>query len=363
MTSTILNIKLSQCDYDIFINDEKFDFDGIAENLNNRKIAIISNDVVAPLYLSQVKQSLSQYNDQIFTVILPDGEHHKNLQSYELIMNFLAEHQFNRTDLLVSLGGGVICDMTGFAAACWMRGIDFIQVPTSLLSQVDASVGGKTGVNHEKGKNLIGAFHQPIAVIINTSTLKTLPAKEYQSGLGEVIKYAFINQIDFKEWLKNNCQSILQQDANVLTSMVAKCCEYKADIVEQDEKESGVRALLNLGHTFGHAIETYTGYDTYAHGEAVAIGMVMAAELSELLNVTAVTNLRKELEKILQDFHLQTMLPVSIDANALVRLMRLDKKVINNKHRLILLKDVGKAYIQRDVCEEQILQAIINCQH
>ncbi len=363
MSSTIVNINLGHQAYDIVISQDGFDFNHIKDLLPNRKIAIISNDVVAPLYLSQVKKSLSQYTDQIFPLVLADGEQHKNMSSFSTIMNFLADHQFNRSDLLISLGGGVICDMTGFAAACWMRGVDFIQIPTSLLSQVDASVGGKTGVNHEKGKNLIGAFHQPKAVIINTSTLKTLPVKEYQSGLGEVIKYAFINQVEFKTWLQSNCQLILKQDVEVLTSLVAKCCQFKADIVEQDEKESGIRALLNLGHTFGHAIETHTGYDTYTHGEAVAIGMVMAAELSDLLKVTTTNNLRKELEKVLQDFHLQTMLPVTIDANALVQLMRSDKKVINNKHRLILLRDVGKAFIQRDVCEEQILQAIINCQH
>ncbi|MBL4660905.1 MAG: 3-dehydroquinate synthase [Alcanivoracaceae bacterium] len=362
MTSKIVNINLSSCSYDIFINDSYFDFSALQDLLCNRKIAIISNDIVAPLYLDDLKSTLSDYKDSIFSHILADGEHNKNLQGWNSILDFLAENNFNRSDLLISLGGGVICDMTGFAAASWMRGIDFMQVPTSLLAQVDASVGGKTGINHKMGKNLIGAFHQPQAVIINTSTLKTLPLREYKSGLGETVKYGLINKPQFTTWLTNNATVINNQETSVLTQLIAKCCQYKAEIVQQDEKESGIRALLNLGHTFAHAIETYTQYTTYTHGEAVAIGMVMAAELSDLINISDSHNLRKELEKHLQDFHLKIMLPKAIDANKLVELMRLDKKVINNRHRLILMKSIGNAFIQKDVCEKDILQSIKNCQ-
>lgn len=362
MRSKIVNVKLSSCNYSIFINDDEFDFSQIGHLLTDRKIVVITNDIVAPLYLEALKSALVSYNKTLFSLVLPDGEHYKNQESWLNIIDFLAEKKINRSDLLISLGGGVICDMTGFAAASWMRGIDFIQVPTSLLAQVDASVGGKTGINHKKGKNLIGAFHQPIAVVINSSTLKTLTLREFKSGLGETIKYGLINQPQFKVWLEEHRFEINNQQLSVLTELITECCQYKADIVQQDEKESGIRALLNLGHTFAHAIETYTGYQTYTHGEAVAIGIVMAAELSDLIHVTSNLNLRKELENHLQHFQLNTMLDKGIDATELVKLMRLDKKVINNKHRLILMKSIGQAYIELDVCEKDILQSIINCQ-
>lgn len=251
--------------------------------------------------------------------------------------------------------------MTGFAAASWMRGIEFIQVPTSLLAQVDASVGGKTGINHKKGKNLIGAFHQPKAVIINTATLKTLSNSQYKSGLGEAIKYGFINQPQFISWLHKNTSAINSLDLSILTELITQCCHFKTDIVQQDEKEGGIRALLNLGHTFAHAIETFTQYKSYTHGQAVSIGMVMAAELSEILGLSN-NNLRKELEKHLQQFGLKIKLSKNIDPVELVKLMRLDKKVIANKHRLILMKAIGDSLIKSNVCEENILQAIINCQ-
>lgn len=361
MTSKIVNIALESCCYDIYINDSCFDFKPIEALLPNRKIAIVSNETVAPIYLDTLISTLSVPKENIFSCILPDGEQYKNTKSWLKILDFLAENNFNRTDLLISLGGGVICDMTGFAAASWMRGIDFIQVPTSLLAQVDASVGGKTGINHLKGKNLIGAFHQPKAVIINTSTLYTLPLREFKSGLGETIKYGLINQIGFKHWLEEHANDILDQDLSTLTQLIAQCCQFKADIVQQDENESGIRALLNLGHTFAHAIETLTSYTRYTHGEAVAIGMVLAAELSDILKLSNGT-LRKETQKHLQDFQLLTMLPNDIDAQQLLNLMRLDKKVVNNSHRLILMKSLGDALIQKNVCEEDILKAILNCQ-
>ncbi|MFK8011094.1 MAG: 3-dehydroquinate synthase [Marinicellaceae bacterium] len=361
MNSKIVRIKLENCCYDIIINDNGFDFSSIAPVMKNRKVAIISNETVAPIYLNQLRNALPVESNNIYAFTLPDGEAYKNDKSWLQILDFLADNNFNRSDLLVSLGGGVICDMTGFAAASWMRGIDFIQVPTSLLAQVDASVGGKTGINHKKGKNLIGAFHQPKAVIINTATLKTLPEREFKSGMGETIKYGLINQIEFKQWLESHSTDILNQDLSILTQLIAQCCQFKAEIVQQDEKESGIRALLNLGHTFGHAIETHTNYVRYTHGEAVAIGMVMAAELSDLLKLSDGT-LRKETQKHLQDFQLLSMLPTDIDAHHIVRLMRFDKKVVNNNHRLILMKALGDAIIQQNVCEQDILKAIKNCQ-
>ncbi len=361
MKTICLPIKLKTCQYNIFINQQAFDFSSVSNKLKNRKIAIISNQTVAPLYLESLQAALTPYNQQLFSLNLKDGEEYKTVASWHCILDFLAENNFTRNDLLISLGGGVICDMTGFAAATWMRGIDFIQVPTSLLAQVDASVGGKTGVNHTHGKNLIGAFHQPQAVIINTSTLKTLPLREFKSGLGETLKYGYINQAPFIKWLDRNSSAILAQDMPILTEVIAKCCQFKAEIVQQDEKESGIRALLNLGHTFAHAIETHSNYQLYTHGEAVAIGMVMAAELSVILNIAS-NNLRKELEKNLQDFQLLTKLPKEIDTVALVELMRLDKKVLANKHRLILIKKIGETEIHTDVCEKDILQAIKNCQ-
>jgi len=361
MTSKIVNVDLSNNNYDIIINNDYFDFESIKSKLANRKIAIISNDTVAPLYLDSLTSNLSQYNTDLFSHILPDGEQYKNQASWLSILDFLAENNFNRNDLLISLGGGVICDITGFAAASWMRGIDFIQVPTSLLAQVDASVGGKTGVNHPKGKNLIGAFHQPQAVIINTSTIKTLPAREFKSGLGEVIKYGFINQPQFISWLDENSSLINNHDLHTISELIAFCCRFKTEVVQKDEKESGIRALLNLGHTFAHAIETYTSYEVYTHGEAVAIGMVMAAELTVLLEISH-PHLRLDVEKHLQDFQLETKLSKEVDAKQLVKLMRLDKKVTNNSHRLILMKSMGNAFIHSNVCEKNILQAIINCQ-
>lgn len=361
MKSKIVNISLKTSNYHIYINNSVFDFQSIKHLLSNRKVAIITNETIAPIYLNDLVSEIPVEQHCIYTHVLPDGEQYKNTQSWLSILDFLAENQFNRSDLLISLGGGVICDMTGFAAASWMRGIDFIQVPTSLLAQVDASVGGKTGINHIKGKNLIGAFHQPRAVIINTSTLKTLPDREFKSGLGETIKYGLINQVNFKTWLEFNSKEIIDQNLTTLTELIAQCCQFKADIVEQDEKESGVRALLNLGHTFGHALETITNYTRFTHGEAVAIGMVIAAELSDLLKLSDGT-LKKETQKHLQDFALLTKLPSDIDANKMLCLMRADKKVINNSHRLILMKSLGESIIQNNVCEEHILQAILNCQ-
>ncbi|WP_223787459.1 3-dehydroquinate synthase [Marinicella meishanensis] len=352
-----LTINLPGGSYPILLEANCFALDEIKPLWQQRKVMIVTNQVVAPLYLAEVKR---QFGDQpVFSCILPDGEDHKTVASWQLILDALAEHQFNRSDLLVSLGGGVICDMTGFAAASWMRGIDFIQIPTTLLSQIDASVGGKTGINHPHGKNLIGAFHQPRAVVINASTLNTLPTREFNAGIGEAIKYGGINQADFFYWLAAQAAAIKALEPDTLMSLITQCCQFKADIVEQDEKEQGVRALLNLGHTFGHAIETATEY-SYLHGEAVALGLVMAAEMSAQQGYAG-PEIRKMLENLLQAFDLPIMLDSPISADDLLNLMKSDKKVVNDQHRLILMRGLGDAFIADGLTDADILQTLNTC--
>ena len=353
-----LNIQLPGGAYPIIIDDQHFAVDAIRSQLSGRKIMVVTNDVVAPLYLDEVKALFADH--QVHHCVVGDGEQHKSTASWLHILDELARHRFNRSDLLVSLGGGIVCDMTGFAAASWMRGIDFIQMPTTLLSQIDASVGGKTGVNHPAGKNLIGAFHQPLAVLINARTLNTLPAREFNAGIGEAIKYAGINQPAFYPWLDSHQQAIRDQQMDTLAELIGQCCRFKAEVVEADEKEQGQRALLNLGHTFGHAIETATEY-RYLHGEAVAIGMVMAAELSARLKYCG-DDIRKMLENLLQAFDLPIKLDHCVPAKDLLQLMKADKKVINDRHRLILMKGLGQAFIAEDITDDDILAAITACQ-
>ncbi len=354
---TQLNITLPNAQYPIIIDSDQFDVSVISDWIKNKKIMIVTNEVVAPLYLAEVTELFKAH--EVHHCVLQDGEHHKNSHSWLRILDALAEHRFNRSDVLISLGGGIVCDMTGFAAASWMRGMSFIQMPTTLLSQIDASVGGKTGFNHPLGKNMIGAFHQPQAVIINARTLRTLPAREFNAGVGEAIKYAGINQASFFDWLTDNTAAIKSMDQAILMELIASCCRFKTEVVEQDEKEQGVRALLNLGHTFGHAIETVSDYQ-YLHGEAVALGMVMAAELSANLKLCS-TDIRKMLENLLQAFDLPIMLNAEYTASAVLRLMKSDKKVINDQHRLILLKGMGQAFIAEGVKDDDILMAIKSC--
>jgi len=269
-----MSIDLGQRTYPICIHTQAFAEDVLGTLLDKRKALIVTNETVAPLYLEQLTAALPHSNYSV--CVLPDGEQYKDVKHWQHIMDQLAEQRINRSDVLIALGGGVVCDMTGFAAASWMRGIDVIQVPTTLLAQVDASVGGKTGINHAAGKNLIGAFHQPRAVIINTSTLNTLPQREYAAGMAESIKYGLINQPQFIEWIRQNQQALADQDAELLTQMIAQCCQFKADVVAADEQERGARALLHLGHTCGHAIQTNSGHTAYLAGATVAIGTLLA---------------------------------------------------------------------------------------
>lgn len=358
MNNDHLKINLGKRSYPIIINRQKFDFSALKQRLKHKKILIVSNQTVAPLYLQEVSQQLPE--NRLFHCILPDGEKHKNIHSYQQIIDSLADNGLTRNDCLITLGGGVIGDLGGFAAATWMRGIDFIQVPTTLLAQIDASVGGKTGINHQQGKNLIGAFHQPIAVIINIAALNTLSSREFCAGIGEAIKYGLINRPKFFQWLQQNQQAIKDKAPSTLIELVAQCCRFKAEIVEQDEKESGIRALLNLGHSFGHAIETAGNYRQLLHGEAVAIGMVMALTMSHQLELCGRQPL-EQLCRLLDFFNLPSRLPNNMQAQQILELMRLDKKVIADRHRLILLNENAQSFIAENINETDILSAIKQC--
>ena len=313
--------------------------------ITGKQVLIVTNDTVAPLYLTALEASLAEQ----FTVkvcMLPDGEQYKNQTSINQIYDALMAEHFNRDVTLIALGGGVIGDMTGFAAASFMRGVNFIQIPTTLLSQVDSSVGGKTGINHAQGKNMIGAFWQPQMVLAEMSTLKTLPARELSAGLAEVIKYALIMDAEFLTWLEHNLPAMMALDLAILGEAVKRCCQYKADVVAQDERESGVRALLNFGHTFGHVIETHEGYGNWLHGEAVAAGMVQAAELSQKIGWLTSEDVGR-IKRILTVANLP-ITPPAIDVQTALELMGHDKKVKHGQIRLILLKSLGDAVLTND---------------
>jgi 3-dehydroquinate synthase len=310
--------------------------------VTSNEVLIVTNATIAEHYLARCQVAFA--NHRCHTVILPDGEQHKHWQTLNIIFDGLMAQRFSRSVTLVALGGGVIGDMTGFAAACYQRGVPFVQIPTTLLAQVDSSVGGKTGINHPLGKNMIGAFYQPQAVIIDTETLSTLPAREYAAGLAEVIKYGLIYDADFFAWLEANVSKILARDALILTEMIARCCVIKAEVVAQDEHETtGMRAILNLGHTFGHAIEAVMGYGTLLHGEAVAIGMVLALKLSvQQKRIEASVLMRTQ--AWLKHVGLSIQLPTA-DVDALFNAMQHDKKKFAAQLRLILLDRLGHAVL------------------
>jgi 3-dehydroquinate synthase len=301
---------------------------------------IVTNGTVAPLYLDSLRDNLG--GKSVATIELPDGEEFKTVATMQSILDELVAVRANRDTTVIALGGGVVGDIAGFAAACYMRGVAFIQVPTTLLAQVDSSVGGKTGVNHDKGKNLIGAFHQPGVVLIDTDTLSTLPERELAAGLAEVIKYGAITDPDFFEWLEANVDALLALDADALATAIGRSCELKAEVVAEDEREAGRRAILNFGHTFGHAIEHCQGYGDWLHGEAVAVGMLMAAELSgirsddtaRLKRLTAAAGLPTE--------------PPKAGSAALLSAMGMDKKVVGKTIRFVLLKSLGEAFVSGD---------------
>ena len=341
-----LTVELGERSYPIFIGHGLLDEPALlTQHVHGRQVMVVTNETIAPLYLDKVREIFSDF--ELATVILPDGEQYKNLDTLNLIFNALLENKFNRGCTLVALGGGVVGDITGFAAASYQRGVAFLQIPTTLLAQVDSSVGGKTGVNHPQGKNMIGAFHQPGCVLIDTNTLDTLDDRQLAAGLAEVIKYGLIRDAAFFDWLEKNIGLLKARDKQALARAIERSCALKAEIVAADERESGQRALLNLGHTFGHAIETGTGYGTWLHGEAVATGMLMAADLSARhgwLSDEAV----KRTEKLLQQASLPTCPPDEMDVARFLELMAVDKKVVDGGLRLVLLRAIGDAFLSSD---------------
>ena len=355
-----VNVELKERSYPIHIGAGLLTNSDCYPLQSGNKVMIVTNPTVAQHYLSTVTGTLEKIGCLVEHVLLPDGEQYKTLDSLNLIFTALLKANHGRDTTIVALGGGVIGDVAGYAAASYQRGVRFIQIPTTLLAQVDSSVGGKTAVNHELGKNMIGAFYQPTAVIVDTLTLKTLPKREVNAGLAEVIKYGAILDFPFFQWLEQHIDDLVVLDQNALQQCIARCCQLKADIVARAETEKGDRALLNLGHTFGHAIETYLGYGNWLHGEAVSAGCMMAAALSEKLGDLTPHDVAR-LEKLLARANLPTVSPDGMTAQDYLPLMMRDKKVLNGKLRLVLLKALGQAYVATDVPQEQVIDAINRC--
>jgi 3-dehydroquinate synthase len=327
----------------------------LTQHINSKQVAVVTNETVAPLYLERVTKHLKNY--QLEIIILSDGEQFKTLDTLNIIFNRLLAKKFSRNATLIALGGGVIGDLSGFAAACYQRGIPFIQIPTTLLAQVDSSVGGKTGVNHALGKNMLGAFYQPQSVIIDVDVLDTLDDRQLAAGVAEVIKYGLIRDALFFSWIEKNIEKIMARDKIALTYIIEQSCQNKAEIVASDERELGLRAILNLGHTFGHAIETGMGYGEYLHGEAVSIGTCQAAELShELgwLNQSDVTRIKV----LYQQAKLPIEPPSSLKADTFLQLMAVDKKNVDGDIRLILLKKIGEATLPIAVEKKKLLKVL-----
>jgi 3-dehydroquinate synthase len=337
-----IDVKLGSRSYPIYIGSGALRLrDAFDQVIPARDVLIVTNTTVGPLYAAGVTEALSPR--RCLEVVLPDGEVHKTLGNVSRILDVLIANRFARDSCVVALGGGVVGDMSGFAAACYQRGIAFVQMPTTLLAQVDSSVGGKTGVNHPGGKNLIGAFHQPAAVFADTDALRTLPDRELRAGLAEVIKYGLIVDREFFDWLEGNAAPLLARDTAALTHAIKRSCEIKAEIVARDEREQGDRALLNLGHTFGHAIESATNYSTWLHGEAVGAGMLLAADMSQRLGWVSGADVER-VERVLKRFELPTDVS-GLAAGTLAEKMKIDKKVAAGRIRLVLLKDIGRSVV------------------
>jgi 3-dehydroquinate synthase len=350
-----LTVQLADRSYPILIGPGlSADAALLGKQIASNRILLVSNTIVAPLYAARVRGALE--GREIVEVTLPDGEQHKTLATAGRVFDVLIANRFGRDCTVLALGGGVVGDLSGFVAACYQRGVDFVQMPTTLLAHVDSSVGGKTAVNHPGGKNMIGAFHQPVAVISDTDLLQTLPDRELRAGLAEVIKYGLINDLEFLGWLERNIDALLARDAKALTHAIHRSCEIKAAIVARDERELGERALLNLGHTFGHAIEAATGYVEWLHGEAVGTGMLIAADLSQRLGFLT----KSEVERVraLLD---RARLPVKAPPIGMAKAMdymRVDKKVKHGRVRLILLESLGRAKISGDYDDAALNQTL-----
>lgn len=362
MTSiTTLKVDLSdRRSYPIFIGAGVLDqLELLQPHLTGRQFCIVTNTTVAALYEQKIRDLLARANPQaqVSVVQLPDGERYKTLETLNQIFDVLLQDRHNRKTTLLALGGGVVGDMAGFAAATYQRGVDFIQVPTTLLSQVDSSVGGKTGVNHPLGKNMIGAFYQPRAVLIDTHILASLPERELAAGLAEVIKYGLIADAEFFTWLEENIDALNNRDTHALSYAIRRSCEIKADVVAQDEFEGGIRAILNLGHTYGHAIETEMGYGTWLHGEAVAAGMAMACELSVDLGWLPAEVLTRA-KALLRRAKLPVEPPQGMSGEAFLQHMAVDKKVMDGSIRLVLLQACGKAVVTSEFDQRALVSQL-----
>lgn len=351
-----LRVELNDKGYPIYIGSGLLrQRELLVKHIKSRQVIVVTNTIVAPLYLRNVLKNLDSF--QVEVIELPDGEQYKTLEYVAKIFDLLLEKKFSRNATLIALGGGVIGDMGGFAAACYQRGICFIQIPTTVLAQVDSSVGGKTGVNHPLGKNMIGAFYQPQCVIADINVLDTLDDRQLAAGIAEVIKYGLIRDLDFFEWLEKNITLLLARDREALTYVIERSCINKAEIVAEDEFETGVRAILNLGHTFGHAIETGVGYGKYLHGEAVAIGIGYAADLSRRLGWITLDDVNRVL-RLLKRASLPVTPPEEMDVAQFIDLMSVDKKNVDGKIRVILLEAIGKASLPIKVEQSQLEQTL-----
>lgn len=350
-----LMVDLGERSYPIYIGQNILSDTLIKPFIKGSQVMVVTNDTVAPLYLARLLENLSGLTVDV--TVLPDGEAYKDLTHLNLIFDNLLKNKHNRTTTLIALGGGVVGDMTGFAAASYQRGVDFIQLPTTVLSQVDSSVGGKTGVNHPLGKNMIGAFYQPQLVIADIDVFATLPDRELSAGLAEVIKYGLIYDYSFFCWLEENMQGLVARDADLLRQAVYRSCEIKAEVVAQDEKEGGIRAWLNLGHTFGHAIETHQGYGNWLHGEAVAAGTMMALSLSSKMGWISVEDVNRA-RALFEKAALPVLPPENMSATDFIDLMSVDKKVLNGELRLVLLKALGEAVVTADYSKEKLMDVL-----
>ena len=356
-----LHLDLGKHSYPIHIGHGLLDraHEWVAPLIKTPRVAIVSNETVAPLYLDRLQNALEKSGIGALPIILPEGEQHKTVESWLAIHDALLAARCERGTTLIALGGGVVGDIAGFAAATFQRGIDFIQIPTTLLAQVDSSVGGKTGINHPRGKNMIGAFYQPRMVLIDTDALATLPARELSAGLAEVIKYGLIRNAEFFVWLENHLDALLAGDADALQYAIGQSCACKAEIVAADEREAGERALLNLGHTFGHALEAEFGYGNWLHGEAVAAGTMMAAAASKARGWLNDADCER-IARLFERAHLPVRIPPA-DVDRLLDWMRGDKKVASGKLRLVLLETIGQAAVHPARDDEELQTAITAC--
>lgn len=353
---TTLTVDLGERSYPIYIGDNLLgQAELLKQHIPGKSALIVSNETVAPLYLEKTQSMLSGLKNE--SVILPDGEKYKNLEVLNQIYDGLLRNRFDRNTTVIALGGGVVGDMAGFAAASYQRGVHLIQVPTTLLSQVDSSVGGKTGVNHALGKNMIGAFYQPRAVIADIDTLDTLPDRELSAGIAEIIKYGLICNKDFFNWLENNIQALLQRDKQALNYAIEVSCQTKAEIVAADERESGKRALLNLGHTFGHAIENGMGYGEWLHGEAVGAGMCMAATMSNQMGWMSDEETQQTI-RLIEQAKLPSKAPAVLSTEKFLKLMSVDKKVFDGVLRLVLMKGIGQSLVTSDYTPDALTRVL-----